>query len=299
MKIQIRTIAGLVLLSLAHASVAIAQQTPSAITTDPAPTKDFPPTMDSPDIMSHGARLNAIIYLAAGSEPHGTVLLMHGFPGNEQNLDLAYVIRRAGWNILFPHYRGSWGSAGTFSFSNALQDTQAALDFARDPENVKKYRIDTKKIVLIGHSMGGLMVSYTGAHNSDVAGIAMISAWNLGAAIMRPADEHRTQSFAAASPRLAGSTPEGLVAEAQQNAAKWNYLDYAPSLKSRPVLIVISHDTNVSDNKAMTEALRKAGSTQATEVYIETDHVYSGKRIALQTAILNWLAQVAAPTASK
>ena len=144
------------LISLAHNSVSAAQQTPSAITSDPAPTKDFPPTMDSPDIMSHGSRLNAIIYLAAGAEPHGTVLLMHGFPGNEQNLDLAYVIRRAGWNVLFPHYRGSWGSAGTFSFSNALEDTQAALDFARDPASAKKYRIDTKKIVLIGHSMGGL-----------------------------------------------------------------------------------------------------------------------------------------------
>jgi len=114
--------------------------------------------MDSPDIMSHGCRLNAIIYLAAGAESHGTVLLLHGFPGNEQNLDLAYSIRRAGWNVLFPHYRGSWGSAGTFSFSNAIEDTQAALDFLRDPANAKKYRIDTKKIVLVGHSMGGFMV---------------------------------------------------------------------------------------------------------------------------------------------
>jgi uncharacterized protein len=270
-----------------------AQQLPSAIATDPTPTKDFPPTMDSPDIMSHGSRLNAIIYLASGSEPHGTVLLMHGFPGNEQNLDLAYVIRRAGWNVLFPHYRGSWGSAGTFSFSSALEDTQAALDFARDPLNARRYRIDTKKIVLVGHSMGGLMVSYTGAHNPDVAGIAMISAWNLGAFISRNPDEKRLNTFHTASPRLAGSTPEGLIAEAKQHVAEWNYVDYAPNLKTRPVLEIESHDGNEPDNKAIVEALRKAGDTQVTEIYMETDHVYSDKRIALQTAIVNWLALIA------
>jgi uncharacterized protein len=300
MKLRILlAIAGFAFLSLAHASIATAQQTRSAITTDPAPTKEFPPTMDSPDIMSHGSRLNAIIYLAAGSGPHGTVLLMHGFPGNEQNLDLAYVIRRAGWNVLFPHYRGSWGSDGTFSFSNALEDTQAALDFARDPGNVKKYRIDAKKIVLVGHSMGGLMVSYTAAHNPDVAGVAMISAWNLGRFITRTTDEKRLNTFHTASPRLAGSTPEGLIAEAKQHAAEWNYIDYAPSLKTRPVLQVESHDGNEPDNKSIAEALRKAGDTLVTEVYMETDHVYSDKRIALQTAILDWLAQIAVPTASK
>ena len=270
-----------------------AQQVPAVVTTDPSPTKEFPPTMDSPDIVSHGSRLNAIIYLAAGSGPHGTVLLMHGFPGNEQNLDLAYTIRRAGWNVLFPHYRGSWGSAGTFSFSNAIEDTQAAIAFARDPENVKKYRIDTKKIVLVGHSMGGLLVAYTGAHDPEIAGVAMISAWNLGAFISRHPDEKRLNTFHTASPRLGGSTPEGLIAEARQNAAKWNYVDYAANLKTRPVLEIESHDGNEADNNALAEALRKAGNTQVTEAYMETDHVYSDKRIALQAAIVNWLAQFA------
>src|SRR5262249_33124810 len=182
-----------------------------AITTDPEPIKDSPPSMDSPDIMSHGSRLNAIIYLAAGNSPHGTVLLMHGFPGNEQNLDLAYVFQRAGWNVLFPHYRGSCGSAGNFSFSNAIEDSQAALDFAYEPANVKKYRIDMKRIVLIGHSMGGFMVAYTGAHNPDVAGLAMISPWNIGFSAAHMTDQQR-QSFHDASPRLAGTTPDGFLA---------------------------------------------------------------------------------------
>ena len=37
------------------------------------------------------------------------------------------------------------------------------------------------------------------------------------------------------------------------------------------------------------EALQKAGDTRATEVHMETDHSYNDHRIALQTAVLNWL----------
>jgi hypothetical protein len=43
---------------------------------------------------------------------------------------------------LLAHFRGSWGSKGTFSFSNAIEDTQAAILFLREAENVKRYRID-------------------------------------------------------------------------------------------------------------------------------------------------------------
>lgn len=251
--------------------------------------------MESPDVPSHGARLNAVFYLASGRGPHPTVLLMHGLPGNEKNLDLAYAIRRAGWNVLIPHYRGSWGSTGTFSFANAIEDTQAAIQFLREAQNVKKYRIDPKKIVLIGHSMGGFMVAYAAAHDPEVAGLVMISALNIGNA--HPPVTERTESLLAASPRLAGTTPEGLLAEEKENAGKWNYLDYVEVLKTRPVLILESNDRNLSDNKVMTEALKKARNSRVTETYIDTDHTYSDHRIALQVAILRWLESTFAPAA--
>jgi pimeloyl-ACP methyl ester carboxylesterase len=52
---------------------------------DPPPDKEFPATMEAPDIMSHGSRLNAVLFMASGKEAHPTILLMHGFPGNEKN----------------------------------------------------------------------------------------------------------------------------------------------------------------------------------------------------------------------
>jgi pimeloyl-ACP methyl ester carboxylesterase len=266
-----------------------AQSLPAAITADPPRDKDFPAAMEAPDIISHNTRLNAVFYLASGAGPHPVVLLLHGFPGNEQNMDLAYAIRRAGWNVLVPHYRGSWGSAGNFSFSNAIEDTQAAIAFLRDPANTKKYRTDATKIVIVGHSMGGFLGLYATAHDQAILGMAAISAWNLGPAAARPDSEARTKSFHDASPRLAGTTPEGMLAEAKQNSAKWNYADWAGDLKSRPVFVIESSDGNVPDNHALFEALQKAGDTRATEIHMETDHGYNDHRIALQTAVLEWL----------
>jgi pimeloyl-ACP methyl ester carboxylesterase len=71
--------------------------------------------------------MNGFIYVAAGIQPHPTVLILHGSPGNEQNLDPAQALRRAGYNVLFFHYRGSWGSPGKFTQAGGVDDGQAAV----------------------------------------------------------------------------------------------------------------------------------------------------------------------------
>ena len=266
-----------------------AQQLPPAITSDPPPNKDFPAAIEAPDIFSSGSRLNAVIFVASGSAPHPTVLLLHGFPGNEKNLDLAYTLRRAGWNVLFPNYRGSWGSAGNFSFANAIGDTQAAIEFLREPGNAKKYRTDPKRIVLIGHSMGGFLAAYAAAHDPEVSAVALLAAWNVGGVAASSKFASRADTFTNASPRLAGTTPEVLIAEAKAHGSEWNYVSYASALGTRPVLILETNDRNQDDNHALAQALRKNGDTSVTEKHMETDHSFSDHRIALQVAILDWL----------
>ncbi len=70
------------------------------------------------------------MYIAAGAGPHPVVVLLHGFPGNEKNLDLAQAIRREGWDVLYFDYRGSWGTKGAFSFTHSMEDAQAAVAYA-------------------------------------------------------------------------------------------------------------------------------------------------------------------------
>jgi len=104
---------------------------PAAVITDPAPDAANPPHSAQVLVPSHGVGMNGLFYLAGGAGPHPTIVLLHGFPGNEQNLDLAQAIRRAGWNVLTMHYRGSWGSPGVFSIAHVLEDVDAAVAFVR------------------------------------------------------------------------------------------------------------------------------------------------------------------------
>ena len=115
----------------------------------------YPPQMHELSFDSHGSKLNGLMYVAAGPGPHPTIVFLHGYAGNERNLDLAQAVRRAGVNALFFNYRGSWGSGGDFSFGNALEDAAAAVAFTRRPDASAQYRGDPDRVAVVGHSFGG------------------------------------------------------------------------------------------------------------------------------------------------
>jgi uncharacterized protein len=269
-------------------------QTPSAVIVDPRPDKAHPPGLADVRIDSHGSAMNAVLYTASGGAPHPAVVLFHGFPGNEQNLDLAQAIRRAGFTVLTLHYRGAWGSPGAFSFTHALEDSDAAVAFMRDPATVAKYNLDPRRIFVAGHSMGGMMAASSAAHDPRIAGLVMISAWDIGAEGPHFADpEHRKKQmdsgFGDEVIPLAGTTPDALMDEAAANAAKWDFVDYAPVLKSRPALILTADDGLTPDNQRLAAALKAAGDSDVTEEHMATDHSYSDRRIALESVIVRWL----------
>ena len=64
----------------------------------------FTAGLDGVVFYSHGSKLLGGFYRAAGETPRPTVILLHGVPGVEKNLDLAYALRDAGWNCLYFHY---------------------------------------------------------------------------------------------------------------------------------------------------------------------------------------------------
>jgi pimeloyl-ACP methyl ester carboxylesterase len=278
-----------------------AQQPPSAVIADPAPDAAHPPSIESFQLPSHGQKLNALAYLAAGPGAHPTVILLHGFPGNERNLDLAQAIRRDGWNVLYFNYRGSWGTPGSFSFSNSMEDTQAAVAYLREPANAKRLHVDPANIVLIGHSMGGMIAANIGAHDPTIRAIGLISAANMAGRFLPVTTSSGTpaniRKWAARLDKegiypLAGCTSEGLARELLANAKRWNFPDFAPLLNPRPVLILTSDDGLAPDNDRLAAGLRTLNDTHLTTLHLTTDHSYSGQRIALETAVINWLNQL-------
>ena len=88
-------------------------------------------------IPGHGVLINGMFYQPSGIGPHPTLVICHGLPGNEKNLDLAQAVRRAGWNAVMLNYRGSWNSPGTLRFFHNLEDADAVLAYIRDRQRQK------------------------------------------------------------------------------------------------------------------------------------------------------------------
>jgi pimeloyl-ACP methyl ester carboxylesterase len=284
----------LALLSLLTAPAMLcAEPIPASVVADPPQDKAHPAAMDALALPTHGTRINAVIYTAAGEGLHPTVLLLHGFPGNEQNLDLAQAIRREGWNVLTLHYRGAWGSPGAFTFAHVLEDAQAALDWLRVPANDAKYQIDRSKLVVIGHSMGGWAAAYAGAHDPGVIGVGLISAADMGGlmgAAPRPAalkaiDDNMGTS---AGMHTLNATPEDLADEVIRNMKTYALGADAPGLAKHPLLIVTSDDGLKGGNDALAAAIGDSGAP-ITQVHLATDHSYSDQRIALEATVIRWL----------
>jgi acetyl esterase/lipase len=146
----------LILVATVYSVCSFAKQpVPDAVIADPPPDTKFPARMEVIHVPSGDVKINAVVYVPSGPGPHPAVVFFHGLPGNEKNLDLAQAVRRAGWTVVTVNYRGSWGSPGNFRFAQNLEDAQATLAFIRAPENANRLSIDTNRIALAGHSMGG------------------------------------------------------------------------------------------------------------------------------------------------
>lgn len=259
-------------------------------------------SMEPLEIPSHGVRVNAFIYVASGAGPHPLVVLLHGFPGYERNLDLAQDIRRAGWDVVYFDYRGSWGSPGAFSLSHSIEDAAAVLAYLRQPENARRLRFDPTRIVLVGHSMGGFMAVQAAAADPAVKGLAIISASDWGGRFEQSEKQASRQAVLHAvgvglaaqdMAPLSGCTPDGLARELGDHASSWSFRAKVDALKDRPTLVLTSDDGLAGEGDAFTDALRQAGNTRVTSAHFPTDHAYSDQRAELSSAVLQWLGPLA------
>ncbi len=265
---------------------------------DPAALDEaHPPALVETRLESAGAAMNAIVYVAQGAGPHPTVVLLHGFPGNERNLDLAQAIRRAGWNVVFFHYRGAWGSEGVFSFGHVLEDVASVVASVRSPAFASAHRVDPDRIALVGHSMGGFAALVSGADLAEVGCVVSLAGANLGA-FAAAAPEQRAGMAASldgwAGP-IRGLPGSELVEELAASPERFDTLVRADRLARKPVLLVAGALDRVTPpaqhHLPLVAALQAAGAARLESVVLErSDHSFSADRIRLARVVAGWLA---------
>ena len=272
--------------------------TPAARGSDATSAPSHSATLEQFSFVVEGARLPGFLYLAAGSGPHPTVILLHGLPGNEKNLDMAQALRREGYNVMFFHYRGAWGAEGEYAVTRLREDVLGALTYLR--RNAKRYRIDKRALTLIGHSMGGYAALVSAAADQEVACVAALAPANL--AVMasglarNDAAARALLGYADTLYMLKGFSGEALLE--QLSSAGADTLDparFASSLKGRAVLLVVGEQDTVTPAASMTAPIAKAyAATPGLKLQYDLiggDHAFSSSREELTELVMNWLDQ--------
>jgi uncharacterized protein len=269
-----------------------------AVASDPATSDSlYPPTLVDVQIPSSGARMNGVLYLAQGKGPHTTVLVLHGFPGTEKNADLAQAVRRAGFNTLIFHYRGAWGSEGDYSFSHVLEDVAAALRWLHQPAVADSYRVNTRRLILVGHSLGGFAALHGAVADSSVRAVAALAPGDFGRRGERLKDP---EAFAASVRRLdpqlgalRGTSGQVLAQDMVSHAAEWQLERYAHVLAGKRVLLVAATRDAVVPLGEVYEplgaALRQEGALHLTAATLDADHGFSNSRVTLARLVVRWL----------
>lgn len=262
------------------------------VTEDPTP-RNPPASLQSAVIPSGDAALNAVFYLPGGAAPAPVVILLHGLPGEERNQDLAQVLRRAGYAVLLPHYRGAWGSPGAFSFRHCLEDVEAMLRWLDTPAVRDAFHLDGRPRALVGHSMGGFMALRAGAGHPRVDRIISLAGPDFGVLGSRlKADpalaEGTAEAFQGWIAPLAGTSGAALVDELIAEPAAFSLAARAGAFVGQRVVLVAGTDDTLVSPAAL-EGLAAALEQAHSPVQLQTlkaDHAFSGARLALARRVL-------------
>ena len=239
-------------------------------------------------IPSGNSQIAGLIYNANGLQKHPTLLLLHGYPGNERNLDIAQVVRSRGWNVIYFDYRGSWGSQGKFSFKNCVEDVVNVVSFCNKYQDSLK--IDTSNIVLFGHSMGGWVCLKALQELPTIKKGFVLSTWDIAKDFKNVSNEKEMLSIAN-DPNIAGkyfvlnTSLKDLYTPVLQDKTYFNLLNDAKSLGDKQIIMIDEHEKN----SQLAEKIKESNKLYFDYSVWQTDHSFTNKRSSLINKVLAFL----------
>lgn len=255
----------------------------------------YRPDMHGILIPGKRGKLLSVLYTAAGEELHPTVLLLHGIPGCERNLDLAQALRRAGFHVMTFHYSGSWGSDGEYSLTNDLEDANTVLDFILRDET---YGFDKRYIYAVGHSLGGFVCGQLSARRSEIKGAVLLMPCDIGRipqiAQENPAAYQTIREVLDDSANwLKGTSGESLLREALNHSTDFSLGNAAEALAKKTVLCIGGtldiYTPPALHCEPLTQAVQTAGGKLFQTIYYPTDHFFADYRLTVAETVVTFL----------
>lgn len=244
-------------------------------------------------------RLFSVLYTAGGAGLHPTVLLLHGIPGCEQNLDFAQSLRQEGFHVMTFHYSGSWGSDGSYSLENDLEDANTVLDYLLRDET---YGFDKTRIYAAGHSMGGFVCGQLTARRPEIRAGVLLMPCDIGRLPqIAEEDSHAYNTIrdvlVESAQWLNGVTGEALLQEAEVNSTAISLEAQADKLAKKPLLCVAGtldvYTPPAQHCEGLVRKILDCGGTQLQYVSYPTDHFFSDYRLTVARTAAAFLKNLA------
>ena len=255
----------------------------------------FRPDVHGILIRGKRGRLLSVLYTAGGEGPHPTVLMLHGIPGCEKNVDLAQDLRRAGFHVMMFHYSGSWGSDGDYALAHNLEDAHTVLDFILSDE---KYGFDKDKVYAVGHSLGGFACGQLSAARPEIKRAVLLTPCDIGRLPVIENEDPKAYQIVCdvlddSENWLNGTSGAALLHEATENSETLRLESAADGLAQKPVLCIGGALDIYTPPKLHCEPLKnaveQAGGTQFRYEVWPTDHFLSDHRLKMSDAVISFL----------
>lgn len=243
-------------------------------------------------------------FFPANGKATKTILLLHGFPGNPEDvLGLGEKLSEKGFNVFTFNYRGTFESEGFHGLKNSQQDVAAAYSFLGTNEIAEKYEIDTADIILGGYSFGGGMALTYAANNNRstrVFAIAPTDHGQFARDVQNSKDYH--DAFHASFESL--RKPNGPVSfegddfftELLENADYYDLRLAVPQLADKDLLLIYGIDdasvTLEDHGLPFYRSLSKAGTSSWDVRIFQDDHSFENSKEELAESITSWLVSI-------
>ena len=234
------------------------------------------------NIPSSGSLLQGFMYTPNGAGKHPLLILLHGYPGNERNLDLAQIARARGWNVVFFDYRGSWGSQGKFSFKNCVEDVVNVVAYCKHNTT---FNIDTNNIVLFGHSMGGWVCLKALTYLPGVKKGFALSTWDINATVKQFNGDIQKIERDNGKYFVLNATSQELFQPVKDDPAYFDLQAIAPKLADKRIVMLDEH----KGNKSVADAIKAANKASFDYNVWDTDHGFSNTRVSMIKKVLAFI----------
>ena len=254
-------------------------------------------------IKHDGIELQCYFHRAKGEGPFPTILLLQGGQsGGKDALQIGATLAGSGINSITLHYRGAYLSEGLHTFKEIFNDVDYIFSLLHTEEFLKKYNIDSSKIIIGGYSFGSSVAMTAAANNSQIKyvfGVGLTDMSELSRMLANDPQLAEEWSASFAKREAPEGPVRGLVDSLHdliKNPDRHDLKKLAPRFKGKKLLLIGGWEDSgpvVEDHLVpFYRALKKANVEDVKIIMCHTDHSFRNVRKQLADEILEWIKEI-------